>query len=313
MEQDPRFGMYSQPEPQKDEDSKKFLITIIVMLSVALVGLAALYIYNVSKNSQGEEETKKIETTSNIPVSPSPSVIPTTPPVVSEPEKIVPEETKKADLYVKSYSFNKDPRVGSEFTITIVIGNKGQIASPEFYWEWWSTSSKQSCKKKVGAISAGGTSTVGCEFTYSDWSDYATKVVVDSQNDVSESDEGNNTATKQVTPKHKKADLTVTEYDFNHDPKMGEDFKITITIKNEGQTDAKDFEWEYWGASALKLCDGEIDELEAGESTTVSCTKRYDGCSGAYVMKIIADVDDDIDEEEEDNNTLTKTISVPCT
>jgi len=308
MEQDPRFGMYSQPEPQKkEEDSKKFLITIIVMLSVALVGLAALYIYNVSKNSQGEEETKKTDTTSNVPVSPSPSVSPTTSAVVTEPEPVVPVETKKADLYVKSYSFSKDPKVGSEFTITVVIGNKGQVASPESYWEWWSTASKQSCKKKVGAISAGGTSAVECEFTYSDWSDYATKVVVDSQNDVSESDEGNNTATKQVTPKHKKADLTITEYEFNHDPKMGEEFKVEITIKNKGETDAKSVEWEWWSTSASSSCDGKVDKIEAGESETVSCKYTYGGWS-TYATKASVDPDDDIDEEEEDNNVSTKTI-----
>lgn len=302
------------PESGKEPDSKKFLIIIIAMLSVALVVLGAFYFYDLSKKSQIESDNMKNQPTPSVSVSPlvSPSPVIITPTPSITPSPTVPVVVKKADLYVKSYTLSEDPKVGSEFTATIVIGNKGQAASTETYWEWWATASKQVCKKKVAAIAAGGISTVQCPYTYSDWSDYTTKAIVDSQNDVDESDENNNITTKQVKPIHGKPDLIVTDYDFNHDPVSGEDFKITITIKNKGETDARDFEWEYWGASALKLCDGDIDELEAGASTNVTCTTKYDGCSNAYVMKITADVDDDVDEEEEDNNTLTKTISVPC-
>lgn len=310
MEQEPRLNMYS--EPNKEPDSKKFLIIIIIMLAVALVGLGALYIYNISKNSQVEKEAEKTETTSNqatsnTPVSPSPSVSPTIPPVTTETEPVVPAETKKADLYVKSYTLSENPKVGSEFTVTIVIGNKGQAASNESYWEWWSTSSKQICKKKVGAIAAGGSSTVQCDHTYSDWSDYTTKVVVDSQNDIDESDENNNVATKKVTPLHGKPDLYITEYDFNHDPKMGEEFKVEITIKNKGETDASDFKWEWWSTHASSSCDGKVDNLEAGASTTVSCKYTYPSWS-TYTTKAVVDVDDDIDEANEGNNTSTKTV-----
>lgn len=315
MEQEtmPNVGLGSGKKP----DSKNFLIAIIIVLAVGIVVLGALFLFETREDVPAETEAEKVSTPTDTTTPPVTSNENTTPATTESATGTTATETpaleiKKADLYVKSYTLSENPKVGSEFTATIVIGNKGQAASAESYWEWWATSSKQICKKKVGAIAVGGTSTVQCDYTYTDWSDYTTKAIVDSQNDVDESNENNNVATKAVTPLHGKPDLTITEYDFNHDPVKGEEFKIEITIKNKGETDAGEFKWEYWGASALKLCDGEIDELNADGSTTVTCTAEYGGCSGAYVMKIIADVDDEVNEKNEGNNTYTKTISVPC-
>ncbi|HOW60393.1 MAG TPA: CARDB domain-containing protein [Candidatus Moranbacteria bacterium] len=197
--------------------------------------------------------------------------------------------------------------MGSEFVVIVEIANKGQAASGEFYWEWWATASEQICKKKVSAIQAGGSNTVQCNYTYSSWSDYATKAIVDSQNDVDESDENNNVAKKQVVPIHGKADLSVSEYDFNHDPVMGEEFKVKITIKNKGQTNAGSFKWEWWSNAYSASCDGKIDELKAGESKDVSCEYTYGGWS-TYATKVVVDTDDDVNESNEGNNVSTKTV-----
>ena len=306
-------------EPDKKPDSKNFLIAIIIVLAIGFVVLGFLLMRSMKENAPTETEAAKTSVPSTTTAPASTVTNESTAPAAAESASTTstttvapPAEVKKADLYVKSYTLSETPKVGSEFTATIVIGNKGQAASTESYWEWWATASKQVCNKKIGAIAVGGVSTVQCKYTYTDWDDYTTKVVVDSQGDVDESNETNNISTKAVTPLHGKPDLYITEYDFNHDPVMGEEFKIEITIKNKGETNAGDFEWEYWGASALKLCDGEVDGLDAGSSTTVTCTAEYGGCSGAYVMKIVADVDDDVNEKNEGNNTYTETISVPC-
>ncbi|HRY82853.1 MAG TPA: CARDB domain-containing protein [Candidatus Moranbacteria bacterium] len=312
MEQEPMLNV--SPEPDKASDSKNFLIAIIIILAIALVGLGALFLYNTSKNSPVENEMEKNGATSNNTVAndnTSPSVTEktsaTSTTTTTTETTVTPAEVKKADLYVKSYTLSESPKVGSEFTATIVIGNKGQATSAESYWEWWSTSSKQSCKKKVGAISAGGASTVKCDHTYTSWDDYTTKAIVDSQNDVDESNESNNITTKEVTPKHDKADLTITKYEFNHDPVMGEEFKVKITIKNKGETDAEDFKWEWWSTHASSSCDGEVNKLEAGDSIEVSCEYTYASWS-TYATKAIVDSDDDVNEEEEDNNTSTKNV-----
>jgi subtilase family serine protease len=308
MEQEPVPEISN--ESGKEADSKKFLITIIVILAAALVGLSALFLYKTSNNSQKTTETEENNTASNEQI---PSTNTSAPTVensagsTNETTAAAQEEVKKADLYVKSYTFNENPKMGTEFTVTIVIGNKGLSTSAESYWEWWATSSKQGCKKKVSAIAAGGTSTVQCEYTYSSWSNYTTKAVVDSQNDVDESNESNNVATKQVTPLHGKPDLYITDYDFNHDPVMGEEFKVEITIKNKGETDAEGFKWEWWSNHASSSCDGEVDALAAGESKEVSCKYTYNSWS-TYATKAVVDVDDDVDEANEGNNTSTKNV-----
>ena len=307
MEQEPTSN--ASPEPNKTDDSKKFLMAIIVILVIALVGLGALFLYKNSGNSQKTPEKESNSATSggsSSSTNVTTSVAETTP-AANTSESATQEEVKKADLYVKSYSFSEDPKMGEEFTVTVVIGNKGMAASGESYWEWWSTSSSQSCKKKVGAIAAGSSATVKCNYTYSSWAEYVTKVVVDSQNEVGESDEGNNIATKKITPEHDKADLTITSYDFNHDPVMGEEFKVEITIKNKGETSAKDFKWQWWSNAYSSSCDGEIDKLEAGDSKEVSCKYTYGGWS-TYATKAVVDPDDDVDESNEGNNTSTKTV-----
>jgi subtilase family serine protease len=316
MEQKPTSNVSS--ESGRAVDSKKNLIIIIIVLAAAFVGLGALFIYKTSdvfnKTSDGFKEITESETggaTSSEPISDNSSASSATETIpaigATETETTVQEEAKKADLYIKKYYFSEDPEMGSEFTITAVIGNKGEAASGEFYWEWWSNASKQVCKKKVGAIAPGGTSTVQCDYTYSSWSNYTTKIIADSQSDVDESNEGNNVATKQITPIHEKADLYITDYDFNHDPVMGEEFKVEITIKNKGETDAESFDWEWWSNYASSSCDGEVDELEAGESIDVSCKYTYGGWS-TYATKAVVDVDDDVDESDEGNNTSTKTV-----
>jgi len=302
------------PEPSKTPDSKNFLIAIIVILAIGLVVLGFLFLRNLESNDSKETEAAKTsvpssattttDTVSSENTNPS---TPESPSTTSATTETPLEETKKADLYVKSYTISENPKVGSEFTATIVIGNKGQAASSESYWEWWATTSKQICNKKVGAIAAGGSSTVQCDYTYTGWGDYVTKAVVDSQGDVDESNENNNVATKAVTPLHGKPDLTITEYDFNHDPVMGEEFKVKITIKNKGETDAGDFKWEWWSTHASSSCDGKVDGLEAGASTEVSCEYTYSSWS-TYATKAVVDVDDEVDEKNEGNNTSTKSV-----
>ncbi len=293
------------PEPGKKPDSKKFLIAIIIVLSIGFLVIGFLLMRSMNRNAQPENEAATGEPSSSTVSSntTNESAASTT----SETEETAPVNAKKADLYVKSYTLSETPKVGSEFTATIIIGNKGQVASAESYWEWWSTDSKQICKKKIGAIAAGGISTVECKHTYTDWSDYTTKAIVDSQGDVEEGDENNNVATKEVTPIHGKPDLTITEYEFNHDPVMGEEFKVEITIKNKGETDAGDFKWEWWSNASSSSCDGEVDGLEAGESTEVSCKYTYGGWS-TYETKAVVDVDDEVNEKNEGNNTSTKTV-----
>lgn len=95
------------------------------------------------------------------------------------------------------------PKMGQPFTVRIGLYNKGNAKAGAFWWEWWATSAIRSCRVRVpdGIVAHGGI-IVTCPYTYPSWSTYTTKAVVDADNEVSESDEGNNTYTQSVIPIH---------------------------------------------------------------------------------------------------------------
>lgn len=217
--------------------------------------------------------------------------------------------TKKADLYVSEYGFSEDPKSGEEFTVKIKIGNKGDADAGSFHWEWWATHSKADCDGKVDGLKIGKTKTVECKFTYSSWATYETKAVVDSENEIDESNESNNTAKKQVIPIHEtaKADLYVSDYYFNHAPKSGEAFTVNITVYNKGGTATGSFWWEWWPVAANKSCRAKIDNLLPNGGEVVSCTYTYSSWAN-YLTKAVVDADNEVDESNESNNTYTKYV-----
>jgi subtilase family serine protease len=320
--------MENEPMPAEDdveqtsdtEPTKKitpFQIAVIVLLSilaVVLVGFLVVYALKKSDNSQvtdqqdqktASSEEKKIDTNVAPPsVSPTPSTSNTD--AVSDTSTSTSSETKKPDLYVKSYDLSETPKVGDEFTVKITIGNKGATAQ-SFSWEWWPTSSGRDCKGSVDSLSYGGTKVVECTYAYDDVDEYATKFIVDSKDEVDESDEGNNVYTQKINIL-KKADLTISDYDFDHDPVQGEEFTVRIKIKNKGETDAEDFYWEWWPTiTGSKACHKKIDILKAGDSETVECDYTYGGWAN-YTTKAVVDADGDVDESDESNNTYTENV-----
>lgn len=108
----------------------------------------------------------------------------------------------KADLYISSYSFNHTPEMGEAFTVNITIYNQGDKAAGEFWWEWWPTAYNYACREKITSMAAHGGQVVSCTYTYGGWSTYATKAVADADNNVSESNEDNNSYTQSIVPIH---------------------------------------------------------------------------------------------------------------
>jgi subtilase family serine protease len=218
-------------------------------------------------------------------------------------------EVKKADLYISEYYFSEDPKMGKEFTVKIKIGNKGKAMAKNFHWEWWPTAYDKACEGEIDVLAIGEIKKVECTYTYGSWSTYVTKAVVDTKYEVDESDESNNSVSKEVIPIHEesKADLYITNYAFNHPPKQGEAFTVSITIKNKGDTDADSFWWEWWPTAYGKFCREKIDGLDAGDDKTVSCTYTYGGWAN-YATKAVADADNDVSESDETNNTYSQTV-----
>ena len=305
-----------EAQPVRLDWARKTLIGILI---AAILIVAAFFIYSIGKragvkNVRKESSEKTVANNENITTSqtaPDITVAANDSNIVSD--STVPQEeaaagVSKADLYVVSYYFSEDPEKGEGFKVFIKIGNKGNAYADDFHWEWWSSSSKKSCEGETDGLAAGKTRTVECEYTYESWSTYATRAVVDSKYEIDESNEGNNIAAKQVIPIHdEKPDLYVSSYSFNHDPVQGEEFKVSITIKNKGEGDADSFHWEWWPTAYGSACRDEIGDLDPGESKTVTCTYTYGGWAN-YATKAVADADNEVSESNEGNNTYSKNI-----
>lgn len=117
------------------------------------------------------------------------------------------------------------------------------------------------------------------------------------------------TPTPTPTPEPK-ADLYISKYEFDRaEIKQGEPFTIKINIVNQGNKDAGAFWWEWKATWAITACRQRLDSLAAGSSKEVSCTYTYGGWA-TYQTKAIADADNEVAEDNEDNNTHTQSLSV---
>ncbi|NPV77355.1 MAG: hypothetical protein HPY59_13415 [Anaerolineae bacterium] len=118
------------------------------------------------------------------------AVAPAAPPPAAEP---------KPDLYVSEFSLNPPtPVQGSPVHVRVGVYNQGNAAAGAYTVRWWglSTFSNPSCSWDVPSTNARGGRILECDFTFSSWypPPKTTRVIVDTGNTVSESDESNNTA-----------------------------------------------------------------------------------------------------------------------
>ncbi len=212
------------------------------------------------------------------------------------------------DLYIREYSFDPEPRVNEEVTLTIEIGNKGDGDAGNFHWEWWASEDGEECEEDVDSLDAGDTKTVECEYTYEDEETYETKVIVDSLNEVEEEDEENNEIVEEITPEPELiADLIVTEYSFDPVPEKGVPFEVRIGVTNEGNVVAEDFYWEWWATTYSSACREKISELAPNSTKVATCEYTYNGWS-TYKTKAVVDADDEVEESNEENNEYTENV-----
>lgn len=312
----PRGENEQTPEKEPGKKFTSFQIISVALLSLLVLVLAGfLAVYFLKKSDKAEvpkEENQNSVAAVEQRAGASQSLLgetqeTTVSPSGQEESSDASSETKKPDLYVKSYDLDETPKIGDKFTAKMVIGNKGTVMAQNFVWEWWPTSSGRKCKEEIGSLAPGATKLVECDQTYDDADKYSTKVIVDSEDDVDEISENNNQSAKQIEIVEK-ADLYISSYSFNHDPTQGEEFTVSITIKNKGETDTDSFYWEWWPTvTGSRACREKIDGLEAGDSKTVKCDYTYGGWAN-YTTKAVADSEGDVPESNESNNSQTQNV-----
>ena len=120
------------------------------------------------------------------------------------------------------------------------------------------------------------------------------------------------TATATATPNNR-ADLYISNYVFNHEPVMGEPFTVSVSIYNNGNTESGNFVWEWWAATAAPtyVCRATVPNIVPHGGRVMTCTYTYVGWTGpGYESKAIVDVDNNVNESNETNNTYTRNVPV---
>jgi len=220
--------------------------------------------------------------------------------VIEEPQE-EPAQTFP-DLIVSNYKNSDEPRQNEEMTVSFDIENIGDKDTGKFKWEWYSNDDEVGCDDDVSWLDAGDKESVECNFTYEYFGNFNTKVVVDVDDEVTESNEDNNSKEKEIdVAEEEYVDLTITEYSFDPVPEMGVPFQVRIGIKNNGNVKAENFYWEWWPAWANYACREKIATLAAHSEKVVTCDYTYAGWS-TYDTKAVADADNNIEESDEDNN-----------
>jgi len=310
-------------ENNAPDENKKYTSVIIALLVV--LGILSYFIFAPDKTAQEEttngntieEISQKDETPTyeyeeeEVVLGESTEPDPSPDPEPADEEEVGPEEeeeVKLADIYIKDFSFEDDPKQNEQTTVEIEIGNKGDAIARDVEWEWWATEDDLGCNDDINTLEPDETDSIECEYTYTGSDEYETKVIVDVDDDIEESDEDNNEYTGEVTPEEElKADLTISEYSFDPVPEKQVPFTVRIGIKNEGNKVAEDFYWEWWPTAHSHACREHISEIAPNSTKVVTCDYEYGGWS-TYPTKAVADADDTIDEFDEDNNEYTEEV-----
>ncbi|MBI3739958.1 MAG: SH3 domain-containing protein [Chloroflexi bacterium] len=117
------------------------------------------------------------------------------------PPTAVPPAVAKPDLIVSEYSWNPDPpHMGVTFHIRIGAYNQGNGPAGAFDVQWWlsTTAPAPACTWHLDSMVAHGGRILQCDYTPGGWANYPSQVIVDSGNDVHESNEGNNTSNQTI-------------------------------------------------------------------------------------------------------------------
>lgn len=157
----------------------------------------------------------------------------------------------------------------------------------------------------ISSIAAGASAS----YTFSDLQsedtgDFDIRVRVDPDNAISESNEGNNDRTIDVTVSESRADLVVNGLDVDTDDGSTE-VEVNVTARNDGTEESNNFNVRLrFDPAVIEDQFIAFDDLNPGESTTKSITVDL-GSFDDYEVTATVDYDDGTEEIDEDNNSRT--------
>lgn len=143
---------------------------------------------------------------------------------------------------------------------------------------------------------------------------YCLGAIVDPFDRVQESNEENNVACGKIQIGGGRPDLYVAEFRTKPSPPIqGAVVGVRVSIHNKGGSDSGKFRVQWWAGTNFPrpACTWNVEGLRVAEGKTLTC--RYKGYKSWYAKldtKVVVDVDRNVQESNERNNVLTRTISV---
>ena len=209
------------------------------------------------------------------------------------------------DLIIESITWTpENPSVADEVTFTVKIKNKGSgrsgSSSVNFYIDGASLGYQNILELDSGVV-------VSKTFIWTaEAGAHAVKAIVDKENQVLESNEGNNE--KAVTfSGTSPPDLVIGGIIWSPThPSIRDNIIFTVTIKNQGKGKAMNSRIAYYIDNVLLTTDY-LNSISA--NTSANMTFNWQAQEGTHAIKAVADCYDSVIESNETNNVMTVTFS----
>ena len=213
---------------------------------------------------------------------------------------------QRPDLTIFDTDFNpRTPNIGELVQHTITVRNAGSASATSFVVRFQDGSG--STQQTVPSLAPGASTVVNFSRTLNGAQDNIT-VTVDAFNQVTESNENNNTAQYQVTgqnpPPSNFPDLVVESLTFTpQNPNVGGSFQLTMLIRNQGSAAAGPFRVALQNTNTSQSLGG----LSAGAGVQLNMTATL--ASSGQSFTIVADSLNQVNESNENNNTRSVTVN----
>lgn len=212
---------------------------------------------------------------------------------------------QRPDLTILSPNFSpSNPRLGDTITVTAQVRNQGNASAGPFSVEL--RDSFGTLTQSFSGLAAGAAANISFNRQVNASSDTLT-LTADSLNQVSESNESNNTAQLTVTAQQVQQfpDLFISGIDFTpQTPRVGDPISFAITIANQGNASAGPFAVELRDSRGADRIS--VGGLVAGSSVRLSFQRSIATSSETFTA--IADVLNQVGESNENNNSSQVTV-----
>jgi subtilase family serine protease len=199
------------------------------------------------------------------------------------------------DLTITNITWSPpDIPAGSDITFDINIENQGSLSAGPSRIAYYVDGANVGYKD-IGQLDAGGTTTEHFLWAAIE-GQHTIGIAVDSNNQISEYDENNNTRELNLPP----PDLVVQDITYSPlDAKIGDSVIITATIKNQGSSKTQKSQVAC-NIDGLPFASKDLPEINAGDMVTR--TFNWVAEAGIHNIKISTDANNLVIESDETNN-----------